>query len=320
MAAILVYGWYNSGNIGDDLFAAAFKKLFPKYNFKFTSQLNEKILSDVDTVILGGGSFIDKDIAATPQTIAVLKTKTIMYIGVGAETNISPMHTELMKLAKLIAIRSPNFLAKIQELNKNVLVIPDLVYSLQDSVVQSQKIPKSILVIPNLEVVPNHGAAHWKHSSYEYFRSEFAQFLDELVAGGHQINFFSMCHNKTMSDSWAAAQIISMMTRRSTKYQIDYMNGDLAELTKVMSQFSVIITQRYHGIVLAEMMQTPYVSIHHHDKLKFASPMNGLTEPYFGIMKANLFNSLNSLNCSTTLPIETDIFDSLKQAVANIIS
>lgn len=317
---ILVFGWYNNGNVGDDLFADAFRKLFPSCDFKFTSQMTEANLAGVDVVILGGGSFIDKDIVATPKAIAQLKTKKIMYIGVGAETDISPMHTELMKLARLIAIRSPNFLNKIKALNENTIVIPDIVYALQEDVVQSKKIDKSVLILPNLEVVPNHGSAHWKYSSYEYFKSEFAQFVDELVSSGHQVKFFSMCQNGTMSDSWAAAQIITMMGKRSTKYQLDYMTGDIAALTKEMSQYSVILTQRYHGIVLAEMMQTPYISIHHHDKLKFAAPMRGSSESFYGIMKANLLNSFNSLNTSKSLPIETDIFDSLKQVVADIIS
>lgn len=320
MSTILVYGWYNNGNVGDDLFASAFQKLFPAYEFRFTPQLSEGILADVDTVIMGGGSFLEKDIVATPEAITALKTKKLMYIGVGAETSISPMHTDLIKIAKLVAIRSPEQLAKMLLLNSNTIVIPDIVYSLQDRVVQSTKINKSVLVLPNIEVLPNYGDAHWKYISFEYFKSEFAQFLDELVADGYRVNFFTMCQNGGMSDTWAAAAIIGMMKKRSIGYQLIYQNGTMEELTKILSQYSVIVTQRYHGIVLAEMMQTPFISIHHHDKLKFAAPMTGSSQPYYGINKTDLLNSFYSLNSLPSLPIETNTFDTLKQRVTDIIS
>lgn len=318
MKSILVYGWYNKKNIGDDLFVSSFEKLFPTYKFKFTYQLTKSLLNDADAVILGGGSFLSKDIAAPPDVIATLKTKKIMYIGVGAETDISPMHLELMSLAKLVAIRSPEQLDKVRALNVNTIAIPDIVYSLQNEVALSPKKNKSVLILPNIEVVPNHEAAHWKYSSFEYFKSEFSQFLDEIISNGYSINFFSMCHNATMSDEWASAQIIGMMKRRSINYQLPYVAGDMKEITAVMSQYSHIITQRYHGIVLAEMMGTPYTNIHHHDKLKYASPMNGNRHSYYGLLKQDLLHSF--YNSSSGLPLKRDIFDTLKQRVINILS
>jgi len=292
---VLVLGWFNSGNTGDDLFTFAFQKLFPDIEFRFTSQLTEGNLADVETVIIGGGSILFKDIQASPAAVAALKTKKLLYVSVGAETNISPMHTELLKLAKLVAIRS-NDLDKVKALNPNTIKIPDLVYALQDEVVSSPKLTKSVLVLPNIEVVPNHGDEHWKHASFDYFKSEFAQFLDVLASQGHRLNFFTMCQNDTMSDSWAASNIIGMMKKRSTGYQLSYVAGNIATLTSIMSKYSCIITQRYHGIILAEMMKIPYIAIHHHDKLKFATPMNGNLTSYYGMMKSNLLDNFNNLS------------------------
>ncbi len=317
---ILVYGWYRAGNAGDELFANAFRVLFPEHEFSFVSQITEENLSNVRAVFFGGGSFLSGDINVSPAAKKILKTKKIFYIGVGAETTISSGHLELMSLAKLIAIRSPEQLEKIKAINENTITIPDLVYSLQDNVTLSPKLKKSVLILPNIEVVPNHTHAHWKHSSWAYFKSEFAQFLDELVAQGFNLNFFSMCENKVMSDSWAASEIINMMSKRSTRYQLPFFETDILTLTTVLSQYEVIITQRFHGIILSEMMGTPYISLHHHDKLKFASPMNGISLPYYGIMKQNLLDSFNKLKASQSLPIESDIFETLKKKVTNILS
>jgi hypothetical protein len=45
---ILVYGWYNHSNLGDDLFEDAFKNLFPDYNFKFQDYIDEKSLKNIE--------------------------------------------------------------------------------------------------------------------------------------------------------------------------------------------------------------------------------------------------------------------------------
>jgi polysaccharide pyruvyl transferase WcaK-like protein len=129
-----------------------------------------------------------------------------------------------------------------------------------------------------------------------------------------------MCKNDSMSDAWAASELINMMQKRSISYQLPFLSDDMAGLTKALSQYEIIITQRFHGIILSEMMGTPYISLHHHDKLKFASPMNGISLPYYGIMKQNLLDSFNKLKASQSLPIESDIFETLKREVENILS
>jgi hypothetical protein len=41
-------------------------------------------------------------------------------------------------------------------------------------------------------------------------------------------------------------------------------------------------------------MKIPYIAIHHHDKLKFATPMNGNLTSYYGMMKSNLLDNFNN--------------------------
>ena len=77
---VLVYGWYNKNNIGDDLFCHAFKKIFPYLNFEFTDNLNIDNLKEVSTVFIGGGSFLFADPSLSEECLKLIKTKTILYI------------------------------------------------------------------------------------------------------------------------------------------------------------------------------------------------------------------------------------------------
>lgn len=308
----LVYGWYNQGNIGDQLFISAFKHLFPDFDLYFTEILTLDKLNRASIVIFGGGSFLFGPPRAENGALELLDSKLIYYIGVGVEAIVHPIHEQLIKQAKLVAIRTPSELNRIKSWNNNTIVIPDLVFSLQDKIKKSKKIPKSILILPNIAVVPSHNDPYWKHSSWSYFKSEFCQFLDEIIAQGFNIQFLSMCSNTEMDDHWAACEIISHMQRRSNYPIIDNVPSNLEQLSRLLSQYEYIITQRFHGIVLSEMIGAPYISLYHHDKLKNDKP-NYLS--YYGLTKSKLlhqFNNIQSMNCSPIMPIETNIFEELK--------
>lgn len=319
---ILVYGWYGQGNIGDELFKEAFKHLFPEYQFIFTDKITKELLKDISAVFIGGGSFLFAPLKIELGVFNLLKTKKIFYIGVGPETEVHANHLELMQLAKLIAVRSSVNLDKIKSFNQNVLVIPDIVHSLQSLVVKNSPKEKSVLIIPNTAVVPNWSDPNWKHAAWHYFKSEFAQFLDVLIDNKLSINFFAMCQNKKTDDNYAAIEITNYMTNKSTKFLLSDFQSDIKGVSSILSQYNVIITQRFHGIVLAEMVKVPYISLYHHDKLKNSSSNNGTFLSYYGISKAQLLSEFVSIQnkLSTFIPIETNIFDVLKENVIRIIN
>jgi polysaccharide pyruvyl transferase WcaK-like protein len=315
MKDILVYGWYHHQNIGDDLFVEAFKSLFPTYNFTFVAKISLNDLKGIDAVFIGGGSLLGQPLSITDvEVLNALRHHKIFYIGVGPETDYHKDHLQLMTLAKLIAIRSNVNLDKVKDINPNTIVIPDLVYCLVPDR-SGPKIKKSVLILPNISVVPTCDDPHWKHASWEYFKTEFSQMLDILVKDrGYFINFLPLCTNDKLHDDWAATEIISRMKCRSQKFFLGKKNT-LQAITHLMSQYEVIITQRYHGIVLAEMSGTSCLTIHHHDKLK--NPQ-GPSLSYYGLNKDNLLQQFNiALNTNTTdiLPINRDMFISLQRMV-----
>jgi polysaccharide pyruvyl transferase WcaK-like protein len=319
---ILVYGWYNQKNIGDDLFAEAFVKLWD-YQFVFVDKITIESLQNASAVFIGGGSFLYAAPKMENKVLELLKQKKIFYIGVGAETEIHEIHCELIRLAQLIAIRTPQHVEKIKSLNDKVIVIPDIVYSLQPHIIKSDPVPKSILVIPNLTVVPQGQDPHWKHAAWTYFKSEFAQFLDALIEQKYTLNFFAMCQNDKINDHWASIEILNSMKFRNSKYIMSSMPQGIEDISATISPYNYIITQRFHGIVLSEMLRIPYVAIHHHDKLKNVSPGEGSFLSYYGISKQKLneeFNLAKEKNFSTVLPIEINIFDELKQTVVSCLN
>lgn len=319
---VLVYGWYHQQNIGDDLFIQAFQRIFPELSFTFVNRITVSDLTDVSSVFFGGGSFVYDAPSMEPNALELLKQKSIFYIGIGIEGNIDPVHQQLMQLAKVIAIRSPNQLEQVLKLNENTMVVPDIVYSLAKTPIATQK-KKTVLIIPNIIVVPNHGDPQWKHASWNYFKSEFCQFLDELLIQGYKFDFLSMCSNNIINDLGASIEIINQMKNRKynsivepESYQIDY-------LINLFAQYEVIVTQRYHGIVLAQLARVPYISIHHHDKLKNSSIKEGSYLSYYGLNKQQLFSQFNCMKSKKFNEFqltESNVFEELHDKVLTYFS
>lgn len=320
---ILVYGWYHQGNIGDDLFMEAYRHLFPHIEFCFSEIITLNQLQDVDAVFFGGGSFLLDRPNIAKDALEVLKSKKIFYLGVGIESTIHPLHTELMSRALLIATRSPDRVEKLQSINSNVRFVPDLVYSLQS---QISSIPirndRSVLILSNISVVPHRSDPHWKHAAWSYFKSEFSQFLDWLVDNEYQPSLFSMCYASELYDDWASAEIVSHMDKRNKDYFLDDKPTSFQEVTNLFNKYSMVITQRFHGIVLSEMTRTPYVAIHHHDKLKFSQPGEGKFLSYYNSSKHSFisaFNQARMMNYQNILPIETNIFEVLVRDIIHLL-
>lgn len=315
---VLVYGWYHHQNLGDDLFMDAFKALFPNFNFNFVNQITSYNLQGIDAVFIGGGSLLGEVISVSDnETYDLLKQQRIFYIGVGAETDINVFHAELMARAELIALRSAVGLDKVLEINTNTIIINDLVYYLQPTKTIEPLI-KSVLVLPNISVVPNWNEPHWKHVAWEYFKTEFAQFLDNLINEGYLLNFLPLCTDSSLDDNLATAEIISRMVSRNHRYFLPKENT-FSSITETMSRYSLIITQRYHGIVLAEMVNVPCLSIVHHNKLKRSQ---GHELSFYGITKDKIkeqFDQLIHAEMTQFLPIDRDMFIQLHRRVMNAL-
>jgi len=309
---ILVYGYYGKSNLGDDLFADAFNKLFPTFQFVFSDNIKVDHLKDIDAVFFGGGSFLAESLKATPEAFEELKKRKLFYIGVGSETALDPRHQELMALAQLVAVRTDQNFDSIKELNSNSMVIPDLVYSLNGKLSEN-KLDKSILVIPNILVVPKWNDPHWKHASWEYFKIEFAQVTDQLIRDGYRVDFLPFCENIYLNDSYAAGELISRSNTITEKKLHDKPNNFQAALD-IISQYKLVVTQRFHGKILADLAEVPSLTIYHHDKLK---GVNSVSTPYYGASKATLLDNIKRViaNYGVVLPIDRDIFRELSRRV-----
>lgn len=306
---VLVVGYYQHSNLGDELFVEAFRYLFPEIAFVFTDQITQQHLAGIDAIFLGGGSFLGEPLK-TQIPLSDLQKYPLFYIGVGTETDLHPSHQFLLSLAKLVAIRTNANYERQLGINPNTIVIPDLVYALPNSFWRVDKTPNSILFLPNINTVPDWKEPHYKHAGWDFFKNEVAQALDVLLEQGWNIDFFPMSAEPRRNDEYAAAEIINRMTIRKPQILQETI---LPKVLALFASYQLIITQRYHGAVLADLAYVPSITIHHHDKLKTTF---GAHLPFYGLSKGDLLQKINDAPKEfNSLPIDWQSFETLQKMV-----
>lgn len=313
VASLLVYGWYDRGNLGDDLMKVALERAFSARNVRsrFVDRIDEVELASAHGVVVGGGSILFDEPDVSPGALALLLAQKIpvFYVGVGVETSIHPVHQELMKVARVVAARDRD--------------MPDLVFSLPVAEERVEAHSRSVLVIPNIETVPTWCDPHWKHLSWARFKDEFAQVLDHLVDTGCPVSFMLMCSNPCMEDAWAAGELMAHMRRRNKPRVLVHPGREQAwaALVDTVREHAIVVTQRYHGIIVAEAAGVPYVSIDHHDKLKNALPRRGSHLAYSGIRKDELIVAIDDSLGSTISPhrVPQRVYDELIDRIVGVI-
>jgi polysaccharide pyruvyl transferase WcaK-like protein len=328
MASALVYGsFYGRGNVGDELMAAALRGMFePRgVDLKFVDSLRGTEVATADAVIIGGGSFLfaKPDMDEFARKLLLEHHRPVFYLGVGLETDIHEDHRKLIGIARALITRSAADNIPDADWARRAHSLPDLSYSLpQVSALRDEMSEQSLLVIPNVEVIPTHVDPHWMHVGWERFKDEFAQFLDDLIDRANvNPTFLLMCKNSRQDDRWAAHELIARMRHRSTEFNIVQGHNDCLGMTSFISGFKVVMTQRYHGIVLAQMSAVPHVSLDHHDKLKTVWPRKGVSLPYHGATKTQF---LEAYKLAKAMPreqvqISKSLYDDVAVATVTII-
>jgi len=318
MVTALVYGWYGRGNAGDELMKQALVSMFKPRGFElsFVDRIDVPQLLDyskpgdqvIDAVIFGGGSILYGAPDVTPAALQLMLSDKVpvFYLGVGGETQVHPVHQQLLKVARVVAYRERD--------------IPDLVFSLPTPDLEIDHQSDGLLVIPNVETVPSWEDAHWKHVAWEHYKNEFSQAIDQLVDNGLNVSYLLMCSNPQMEDAWATSELIARMKRRP-KVRPVYVGMGMG-IVSTMRRHKAVVTQRYHGIILAEAAGVPYVSIDHHDKLKNATPSRGVHVPYYGATKASLISSIESALKMTLEPhrVPRQVYDDLVDTIVDVVA
>jgi hypothetical protein len=289
----LVVGWYGHGNVGDETFRLAFEELWGSLaDFTFVDQVPADVNERFDAVMIGGGSLMDHNIPSLidPQHITI----PIGLIGVGIHSYLHPSPARWIKQAKVVVVRNQSPLNP-----PGAIVAPDLFFACQWPVPGPPPAPTPgyLLVLGNDFVMTRRDSPAWQVAAWDWFKGELAHTLDQHF-GGMPVIFAPMCTGPGMTmgpddDRLFAAEIVAQMGARDRVTMLSDP-ADLQTLSGLITGADLIVTLRFHGAVLAAILEAPFVGISMHDKMRSFFEQNDMPNwtDYYGFTGTRLLDAL----------------------------
>lgn len=251
MIDILIYGWYNQGNYGDEWFKHTFQTLFSGLNLLFTFDLNKVAQQQYKYMIIGGGNIVNKNLAE------VLKNVKIPYEFWSISLSNENERELLIKPEKVIVRDTKSY--KYLKDNFNTFLLPDINF-LTPPFENTSKNENGIVIIPNSNVVPNNKTELPKFLEYHRFCTELSRYIDETK---QELKFVSLQSTDAYDDNY-----IYYATKSYSLNKKFTCSKNEEEFKNFILNSKYMISMRYHGLVLGILYNKPTMCIGFHSKLK----------------------------------------------------
>jgi len=153
---------------------------------------------------------------------------------------------------------------------RNVVVVPDLAYSLQlpasDKTSNGQNNPPVVGINP----IPFFHQNMWHKANqeiYEKYVETQAGFASWLIDRGYSVRFFP---TQLRADPPAIQDIIAVLNRKhpglSGQLLVDPPVRSTDDLIAAMSRMDIVVAARYHGVLVSHLLHKPVLAVSYHPK------------------------------------------------------
>jgi hypothetical protein len=265
MLKVLVIGWFDQGNIGDESYKLAFQETFPYFQFQFVNHIKQANPSSFDIVFLGGGDIL------SPLYLDQIKglKKPVIAVSVSSNTKLSA--------ASLEPIRQLYIRDSGEMKHKCIRRMPDLAFALEPNVKSGKEIiDKSLVGCEKYKykvavVINSHLFSDAERQSSHYDQLCFSKFAYDLawVMDNSPYNFvFVPFGTKLPHDDRAANGFVLSRSKFYKKNSIIYDTLTAQQTLDVISACDAVISTRLHSSIFATIGGVPFVDVTHNHKNK----------------------------------------------------
>lgn len=292
---VLVLGWYNHNNIGDECFKLAFKQLYPMFNMDFVDNITECV--DYDLCILGGGDVVNE------KNLKMLKLLKCKKIALSVSITENSICNEL-RLLDHIYVRDTNSLKILHKNNIfNCTYLPDVVLTLEPNKENGLKLINELFkneksdkyeniygIVVNSHLIGNRTCSYNNRSKFLQFAQDLSQLIDDTNASFIFIPFSTgFPWDDRVANSWVNNSCVYWK-----KNVVIYKELELQDTLDIISACNKVIAMRYHASIFSFKSEVPFLTIGFHDK--FLSFCNDFDLPYINYYNTTLENIKQELN------------------------
>ncbi len=266
-------GYYNFGNYGDELFAQAFRKAMPEFNFQilhdicerpyFTTPKAEKV-KNVDCILIGGGDLIIPSYWTDLYFEDEFLEKPVYIAGVGVPTwagnygsNNDPKVIERLRKfmrhpnVRFISVRdveSKEWIEKFLQPRIEVHVSADLVCSLDFPKANPSSSEKIFGLITR------------KQGKGEIQYQNIRKLCGKAIGEGYKIKQIILATGEIGKEDYEEIHNFQF-----PGIELVYTE-DIDKITQEISTCNVMASMKFHGCVVASMMGIPAITLITTDK------------------------------------------------------
>jgi polysaccharide pyruvyl transferase WcaK-like protein len=278
---VLVLGWYNHHNCGDESYKETFKMLFPHYSFTFVDRLKPDDVNECEAIVLGGGNVLRKQFI---EPLSKIKDKPIYGFSIGIEDAPAADLT----FFKHIYARDERTLNFLKLKGVSCSFCPDAALILKgDEQAGAHWLKKNfqherydlyskvVTVVINGYIL-NGSVDGLARDAFNFikFSYDLARIADEVPASFVFIPFGS----RIPSDDRIANAWVASKCKFWNKNFVAFNPLSFRDALNVISASNLVISSRLHSSIFSFASGTPFVDITHHDKNRLFLEMVGKTE------------------------------------------
>lgn len=294
MKRILIFGYYNRQNWGDDVFEYVFKNYIfndsNKYELIFKNldglNYNTEVYNTIDTVIIGGGDVINSyffDNEKVDLFREFFDKRPIYFVGIGLTY---PNLINVMDIGDYFFMRNKTD----EKLTRNrysdlyAHAIPDIAFNLmeEESLVNFNKLQKAKKDIKKIGIAL---PSPWlKFKCDNTFINDICNLALELSTN-HEVHFipFDTSNNGTSNSDVKMIQDIQSQLKKNKKTKkknsnIYYMIPNIEidgsfkhistqEMIEYFKNMDLVVCGRFHATILSILTNTPFVCVYASQKL-----------------------------------------------------
>jgi polysaccharide pyruvyl transferase WcaK-like protein len=258
------------------------------------------------------------------SVLARLRGTKVAFLSVGAgplDSRLSRFFVKYsLSMARYRSYRDESSRKLVEEigLRKGDPVVPDLVYSLQINryaFLGRRRSRPLVAVNP----VPYFDGRYWPEQDctvYETYVAELARFVTRLSAAGRGVCFFP---TQLRADPLVIDDIRSSLGKNGVcsgpRFSVGNPANSLNELVAGMARADFVVATRYHGVLLALLLNKPVLGIAYHSKTHDLMAEAGQSEFAFDIASLdgdNLMESFGRLEAHAQT-IQSDLEEKVTQ-------
>lgn len=309
---LLVLGWLNHENLGDDSYQESFRILFPDHNLTFVDRLTEKAIEECEVIILGGGNIL-KD-AFIRELQKVKGRKKIYGFSIGVEE--IPEHD--ISFFEHIFARDQLSIDILKKLNIPCTLVPDAAFILEGNPEKGQKIIRErfasekcdlynnvVTVVVNSYML-NGSLSGLARDAFSFikFSYDFARLLDETSASFLFVPFGTqMPHDDRTTNAWVASKC-----KYWKKNHVIFDRLHHQEALDLIAASNMVISSRLHSSIFSFISGTPFLDITHHSKNAMFLNLIGHQNDSVSFWQFDSDEAKEKINKLIMLPKHTDYF------------